>query len=134
MTRPRRPIQPDILAIWLALGLAWVLVWVCAFAALAQSTHAWNHETHVTIQETTQPGAVAEVVFLNSNIHTQLAEQFDLTLGDLTVTVLFERDVDMDASDRFTVIPPAGFIAYPESLVVPENGAGRILILELGMM
>ena len=103
-------------------------------AAIAGETHRWNHETHVTIQETSQPGAVAEVVFLNTNIHTMLSEQFELTLNGLTVTVLFERDVDIDASDRFTVTPPPGYLAIPETLVVPEEGAGVLFIYEGGMM
>jgi hypothetical protein len=34
------------------------------------------------------------------------------------------------ADDKYTVIPPAGFIAYPESLIVPEDGTGVIYIME----
>lgn len=111
-----------------------VLVWVGVFsAAVAEDTYAWNHETHVTIQPTKQPGAVAEVVFANQNIHTLLSQTIELTLDGLTVTVLFERDVDYEASDRFTVTPPPGYLAIPESLVVPENGAGVVVIYEGGL-
>ena len=107
-----------------------VLLWVGVFSAAVAETYAWNHETHVTIQPTKQPGAVAEVVFLNTNIHTLLAETIELTLDGLTVSVLFERDVDYDASDRITVTPPPGYLAIPESVIVPENGAGVIHIYE----
>ncbi len=99
-------------------------------AAIAGDTYRWNHETHVTLQPTSQPGAVAEVVFANQNIHTMLAEEIELTMDGLTVRVLFERDVDYEASDRFTVTPPPGFIAIPDSLIVPENGAGVIHLYE----
>ena len=34
------------------------------------------------------------------------------------------------ADDTMTVTPPAGFIAYPAEVTVPEGGAGVILILE----
>jgi hypothetical protein len=111
--------------------LALTAIFCIAFsAAVAEQTRRWNDQTHITIQETAQPGAVAEVVFANQNIHTELAEEFDLTLGDITVTVRFERDVDASASDRFTVTPPPGYLAIPESLVVPENGAGVIFLFE----
>jgi hypothetical protein len=107
-----------------------VLLFVGVFSAAVAETYAWNAETHVTIQPTSKPGAVAEVVFANQNIHTLLSQTIELTLDGLTVSVLFERDVDYDASDRITVTPPPGYLAIPESLVVPENGAGVIHVYE----
>ena len=105
---------------------------VSAVKAFAQDRHAWNHETFIAIQPTDQPGAVAEVVFANTGIHPLGREEFDLTLGDVTVTVVYEMNVS-GADDKYTVIPPAGFIAYPESLIVPEDGTGVIYVMEEGL-
>ena len=100
-----------------------------AVAALAQDTYAWTPDTRITLQPTSQPGAVAEVVFLNTEIHTAFAYALPLTLDGLTVSVAVEINADGPA-DRFTVTPPEGFIAWPESLLVPENGAGVIYIMD----
>jgi hypothetical protein len=37
------------------------------------------------------------------------------------------------AADRMTVTPPEGYIAVPDSVLVPENGAGVIIIYEGGL-
>lgn len=94
-------------------------------AALAQDTYAWTPDTRVTIQ----PGAVAEVVFLNTEVHTAFAYAFPLTLDGLTVSVAVEINAE-GAADRYTVTPPDGFIAWPESQLVPENGAAVIYIMD----
>lgn len=112
-----------------------VLVWVGVFsAAVAQDTYAWNDNTRVKIQPTAQPGAVAEVVFPNTEIHGQFAYAFDLTLDGLTVTIVMEINAQGGAADRMTVTPPEGYIAVPDSVLVDENGAGAIVIYEDGMM
>jgi hypothetical protein len=72
------------------------------------------------------------LVFANTGIHPLGREEFDLTLGDVTVTVVYEMNVS-GADDKYTVIPPAGFIAYPESLIVPEDGTGVIYVMEEGL-
>jgi len=114
--------------------LALTAIFCVAFsAAIAGETYRWNHETHITIQPTSQPGAVAEVVFSNTDIHVFGREVFDLTLGDITVTVVYEMNVN-GADDRFTVTPPPGYLAIPETLVVPEEGAGVIFVFQDGMM
>lgn len=101
-------------------------------AAVASDIHRWTDDCYVVIQPTTVVGAEAEVVFSNVSIHPLATETFEITLGDLTVTVLFERDVQ-GTDDRFTVTPPPGFIAIPPELIVPENAAGRIVIYEGGL-
>jgi hypothetical protein len=106
------------------------MFWAALFAAAVAETYAWNHETHVTIQPTAQPGAVAEIVFLNTEIHGQFAYAFDLTLDGLTVSVAMEINAQGGAADRMTVTPPEGYIAVPESVLVPENGAGVVHIFE----
>ena len=99
-----------------------------AEAALGADSYRWALGSHVTIQPTSEPGAVAEVVFLNKSVHTTQIETFDLTLGDLTVTV--EADVGMgDRPDRITVTPPEGYYAEPAYIDVAEDDTGVVLIL-----
>lgn len=100
-----------------------------AVMAFAQDSHRWTPDTFIRIQPTIQPGAIAEVVFQNHEIHQLQREDFTLSLDGLTVSVVFEMNV-AGADDRYTVIPPEGFIAWPESLTVPENGAGVIYVVE----
>jgi len=111
-----------------------VLVWVGVFSAAVAETYAWNADTHVTIQPTAQPGAVAEVVFLNTEVHGQFAYAFPLTLDGLTVSIAMEINAQGGAADRMTVTPPEGYIAVPDSVLVDENGAGAVVIYEDGMM
>ena len=103
-------------------------------AAIAGDTYEWDDQTRVTIQDTAQPGARAEVVFLNTELHSLASETFDLTHGDLTVTVTITPDRAYGQPDTITVTPPPGYLAIPETLVVPEEGAGVLFIYEGGMM
>lgn len=108
-----------------------VLLFVGVFsAAVAQDTYAWDDNTRVTIQPTSKPGAWAEVVFLNSEIHTAFGYTFDLTLDGLTVSIAMEINAQGGAADRMTVTPPEGYVAVPDSVLVPENGAGVVHIFE----
>lgn len=102
-------------------------------AAVAGDTYEWDDQTRVTIQPTNVVGAEAEVVFLNTELHDLPSETFDLTLGDLTVSVTITPDRANGQPDRFTVTPPPGFIAIPPELIVPENAAGRIVIYQGGL-
>lgn len=102
-------------------------------AAIAQDTYTWDDRTRATLQPSNIVGAQAEVVFLNSEIHNLASETFELTLGDMTVTVTITPDRAYGQPDLMTVEPPPGFIAIPPELVVPEEGVGRILIIEGGL-
>ena len=97
-------------------------------AAMATEIHRWTNDCYVTIQPTTRPGVEAEVFFANENIHPLAAEEFTLTLDGLTVSVRVDRGLGM-LPDTMTVTPPPGYIAWPPEIVVPEGGAGTILIL-----
>lgn len=101
-------------------------------AAVAEEIHRWTNDCYVAIQPTSRPGVVAEVVFANENIHPLAAEDFDLTLDGLTVSVRVDRGLGL-LPDTMTVTPPAGFIAYPPEVTVPEGGAGTVLILLEGV-
>lgn len=105
-------------------------VFCAAFsAAVAKDTHMWGPTAYVTIQPSTRPGVLAEVHFVNDTMHTMMVETFDLTLGDLTVSVRIDAQLSMEP-ETMTVTPPAGYIAYPPEVTVPEGGAGVVLILE----
>lgn len=112
--------------------LLFVAFCIAFSAAMATDIHRWTPDTYIQIKPTSVPGAEAEVVFLNTSIHPLPTETFVINLDGLEVEVLFERDVE-GISDSFTVTPPPGFIAIPQELVVPENGVGRILIIEGGL-
>lgn len=103
-------------------------------AAVAQDTYTWDDRTRVTIQPSNIVGAEAEVVFLNTELHSLESETFELTLDGLTVTVTITPDRAYGQPDLMTVEPPPGFIAIPPELIVPENAAGRIVIYQAGMM
>ena len=102
-----------------------------ALPASAQDTHTWGssfYPSTIQLQPTTTPGAVAQVSFDNKTVHRDERVTFDLTMGDLTVTVeaLVGRGL---TPDTFTVTPPDGFIAVPESLDVAEDDVGVILVV-----
>lgn len=108
-------------------------VFCAAFsAAVAKDTHMWGPTAYVTIQPSTRPGVLAEVHFVNDTMHTMMVETFDLTLGDLTVSVRIDAQLSMEP-ETMTVTPPAGYIAYPPEVTVPEGGAGTVLILLEGV-
>lgn len=106
-----------------------ILTALIAMPAMAQDIHRWNADTYIVMQPTTQAGAFAEVIFSNHDIHVFFIETFTLTHDGITVDVMVEINAS-GADDRMTVTPPPGFIAVPPELLVPENGAGRILIME----
>ena len=98
--------------------------------AVAQDTYTWDDRTRATLQPSNIVGAEAEVVFLNTELHSLESETFELTLDGLTVTVTITPDRAYGQPDLMTVEPPPGFIAIPPELIVPEDGVGRIVIYE----
>lgn len=104
--------------------------WAAIFAAaLAEQTYRWTEQNYVTIQPSHRPGVEAEVHFVNDITHQRGSETFTVDLDGLTVEVEFRMNTN-GADDTMTVTPPAGFIAYPPEVTVPEGGAGVVLILE----
>jgi hypothetical protein len=85
--------------------------------------------TTVTLQPTDAPGAVAEVVFSNSQVNVPRDQvQYVLVMGDLTAGVSFALNVDPLGSDQITVNVPEGYIASPETITVQENASGTVFI------
>lgn len=125
-TNPRPKPKAPRIARWFALG---VLLWVAAYGcALAGDTYRWTEQNYVTIQPSSRPDVVAEVHFVNDITHTEGAETFTVDLDGLSVEVEYRMNTH-GADDTLIVTPPAGYIAYPPEVTVPEGGAGTILIL-----
>ena len=104
-----------------------------AVMAFGQDTYRWNGETYVTMQPSSRPGVEAEVMFANTGIHSLSVYAFTLSIDGLAVDVRVEINAS-GADDLITVTPPAGFMAVPPELLVPEDGGGRIDIVAMGMM
>ena len=117
--------RPVTIAALVLLSLGWLVAPV-----LADNVHAWGgpkFQSTITLQPTTAPGAVAEVVFVNKTVHADQAVTFVLDLNGLAVTVdaLVGRGL---TPDRMTVTPPDGFYAVPPEIDVPEDKSGVVLI------
>jgi hypothetical protein len=116
----------------IALGLA-ALAWLSGMLAMpvnAETTHTWGspfYASTITILPTDKPGAVAEVVFDNRTVHPDEKSRFDLTLGDLTVTVIALVGRGL-TPDRMTIIPPDGYFADPPEIDVAEDAVGRVVL------
>lgn len=81
-----------------------------------------------TIRATTEPGAVAEILYINDDVNSAADNGVKmLTLGSLTVEVTFAWDAE-GGSDRIVVTPPDGYMAVPDTLTLPEDGRGTLLI------
>jgi len=124
--RPLGPIATmprDLRRAMLLLGLALI-----SSPAIAQDTVYWGGtSSHIRLQTTDSPGAVAEVEFLNAPIHTDSNEAHALSLGGLTV----QADMILgrgQTPDRMTITPPEGLIAVPSWVDVPE-GETRVIYL-----
>lgn len=108
-----------------------LLTLILALPASAQDTHTWGsafYPSTIVLEPTTAPGAVAQVSFDNRTVHRDERVTFNLTMGELTVTVeaLVGRGL---APDTFTVTPPDGYLAVPESMDVAEDDVGVILVV-----
>lgn len=101
---------------------------LCATAATADDTRTLSHST-VTLMPSIRQGVVAEIHFHNSTHDGHLVDQFNLSLGGLTVAV--DMTVGTPRPDWITVEPPEGLIAVPRTLSLKDGSSGVILILPL---
>lgn len=128
---------PLAVLLWLAITMALLAMAWLATPVEAQSRVTWHDRDHhglpsvMELLPPSQPRAVADLRFLNQDLHNFRQTQVTLTLGDITVTVALEINIDGPGSDRITVTPPPGFIAVPASLIVPEGASGIITIYPL---
>ena len=80
----------------------------------------------VALQPTAQPGAVAEVLFVNiPTNHFRDNGEYTLTRDGLTVVVTFTWG---NAGDAIAVAVPDGYIADPAYLEQPEDSTGVVYI------
>ena len=103
---------------------------IFAALCLATSAHAQDRAdiagSIVSLQSTTHPGAVAELLFVNiPTNHSRDNGAYTLTLDGLTVSVTF---VWGETADSISVAVPDGFYAVPSQLDQPENATGVIYI------
>ncbi|MFY0633692.1 MAG: hypothetical protein JXQ91_07765 [Vannielia sp.] len=109
---------------------ALALLLACAMPLAAQDTRSLSSST-VTLQPTSEPGAVAEIVFVNKNDNGSDDEiTFPLVWLDVAVDVTFTWQADGSA-DAITVETPSGLVAVPRTLTLDENTTGTILIFPL---
>lgn len=109
--------------------LVGAMIWAALFAAVfAEQTHRWTDQNYVTIQPSSRPDVVAEVFFVNDITHQRGSETFTVDLDGLPVEIEYRMNTH-GADDTLIVTPPAGYVAWPPEIVVPEGGAGTILIL-----
>lgn len=103
-----------------------------ATTAAAQDTYSWpRSDSFISLHDTDERGAVGAVTFKNTRIHVLDQDlSFELTLRDITVTILAKVGRGMEP-DRFEVIPPDGFYAYPQFIDAPEDQQDTILIYPL---
>lgn len=110
----------------LALMLALV-----ASPAAAQSVADLSGST-VTLRASQEPGAVAEVEFINIDRNgPHDSRGFSLEVGGLPVDFRFTWQANPDGDDGVWIAPPDGYRAEPDYLVVPEGQVGTALIYPL---
>ena len=94
--------------------------------------------TVVTLRDTTEPGAIAEVVLQNWQANGPDDDGSYSLSGviaggrALDVGVVFTWDSGVDGADRITVIPPDGVACRPASCVLelPEGQEGRLFLFD----
>ena len=88
--------------------------------------------TTITLRDTVEPGAIAEVYMDNRSVNSPADEKTTtLTLNGLDVVVSFFWNVEGDA-DQVTVVPPDGYACKPTTceMTIPEDETGKVLIIE----
>ena len=106
--------------------VALIVLSLLALPALAETKRLSSSK--VTIRETTEPGAVAELFFENSTGDGYLESRFDLTLGGIVCNMYMQ----VGRRDPDTIEPEcAGYVAVPRRLTIPDGTEGRILLIPL---
>ena len=106
----------------------------------AESLYVWKDltalqhysDSTLEIHAPTHPDAVATVSFANTEVHMgedSATLTYDSPDGPIEVTVFFEMNAQ-GADDKIEVLPPDGFLAIPQTLLVPERATGVVHIVE----
>ena len=98
---------------------------LAATPVIADERHLWPGRgpgggSWVEIHEPTEDHAVASVTFKNEEVHTE-DERITLTYEGVEVVVVLDWQANDTEAERLTVLPPAGYIALPPEIVVPEG-------------
>lgn len=105
------------LTLWLTIFFLCLTTGLVAFA----DTRNIGGGSFVTLQDTSEPNAIAEVEFTNRAVNgVQDNGEFTLTHGTLEITVTFTWNSFGD-HDMITVQVPPGYVADPDVLEVPEG-------------
>lgn len=83
------------------------------------------------LQATEEPGAVAELLFKNEDIHNFDKEVFNLDFEEVTVTVTLSIDREGNTPDEVILEPEEGYVAFPPSLMVQEGKTETFYIYPL---
>ena len=105
----------------------------------AESLYVWKDltalqhysDSTLEIHAPTHPNAVATVSFFNTEAHMgqdSATLTYDSPDGPIEVTVFFEMNAQ-GADDKIEVLPPDGFLAIPQTLLVPERTTGTVHIV-----
>ena len=104
--------------------LTLVIIALCAVAALADTISVSG--SLVTLQETVEPEAIAEILFDNRNVNgPHNTGNYELLLGNLSVGFKFEWT---SGDDSIAVYPPSGVSCVPETCILRlrEDTAGTL--------
>jgi len=86
--------------------------------------------SYVTLQETTEPGAAAEILFENSAQDGGLAGTLELTLGDIVCSVY----IDVGFPQPDTIQPECpGYTVEPPILTIEDDTDGKVFLYKSWM-
>lgn len=126
-------------------GVAILLLFAAALAWLAPPAHSeteriWTLNVNgapgslasiMRLQPTKEPGAAAELVFENKNLHNFDKEEFVLELDGVAVKVTLTVYRDSNDPDSVLLEPAEGYIAVPDFKLVGEDKAEVFYIYPL---
>jgi hypothetical protein len=98
---------------------------------MAENVFAWARGTSfIRLDPVEGEEHVAEVMFQNGAVHSDLVETESLSIPGLSIS--FTADVGHGARPDFIDITvPDGFVAVPVSISVTENQSGKVLIYKI---
>lgn len=117
------------LAIIAATVLA-VHIWHPAYGEGQNDAWYTSHRSHSIIVGVDHEGCIAEIHVHNRPTDNILTLTGHLSLGDVTVGIAYEMNVDEAGAERYELFPPDGYVAIPQELTVRDNENGVAIICE----
>lgn len=106
-----------------------VLAILCLLAFPASAETVRFSQSQITMQETAEPGAVAEIHFKNSNGDQHKSGGFDLTFAEVGCSISIT--VGLREPDTIEVECPE-HIPVPRALTIPDGTDGYVIVYPLG--